>query len=57
VIACVSLILEMMPQDYPSRSKYENMYKEMATKLLKLQSGDWVWRDSLPDPKYRMLVK
>lgn len=52
VIAGISRILTLMPQDYPSRAKYEQLYKEMAAKLLKLQGEDWMWRVSLLDPEY-----
>lgn len=45
-------ILEIMPDDYPSRSKYVKMFKEIAIKLKELQGEDNLWRVSLLDPEY-----
>ena len=53
VIAAIARVLTMMPEDYPGRSKYEQLYKEMAMKLLELQGKDWLWRVSLLDPEYQ----
>lgn len=53
VIAGLARILDILPQDYPSRPKYEQMYKEMAAKLLELQGKDHMWRISLLDPEYQ----
>ncbi|MBJ2176061.1 glycoside hydrolase family 88 protein [Aureibaculum sp. A20] len=53
VIAGVARILDILPQDYPSRPKYEQMYKEMAAKLIELQGQDHMWRISLLDPEYQ----
>ncbi len=53
VIAGLSRIMDHMPADYPTRGRYEKMYKEMAAKLLKLQGKDGGWRVSLLDSSYQ----
>ncbi|MBJ2176067.1 glycoside hydrolase family 88 protein [Aureibaculum sp. A20] len=53
VMAANARILDVMPADFANRPKYETLYKEMATKLLKLQGDDWLWRVSLLDPEYQ----
>jgi unsaturated rhamnogalacturonyl hydrolase len=51
VIAGLALILEDMPKDYVHRSFYENLYKEMAGRILELQPEDGLWRTSLLCPE------
>ncbi len=51
-VGALTEILSMMPPDYPSRDKYEQLYREMASKLLRLQDEDGLWRPSLLDPGY-----
>ncbi|AUP78699.1 hypothetical protein C1H87_08260 [Flavivirga eckloniae] len=53
VMAGIARILEAMPEDYSSRSKYIKLYSDMAAKLLELQSEDGMWRVSLLDPEYQ----
>lgn len=43
-------ILEELPANYSTRSFYEQMYKEMADKIISLQQSDGLWRSSLLDP-------
>jgi unsaturated rhamnogalacturonyl hydrolase len=43
-------ILEELPADYPARTFYEGLYKEMAEKIISLQQADGLWRASLLDP-------
>ena len=43
-------LLKEMPKNYPTRSFYVNLYKEMAVRLLNLQQADGLWRSSLLDP-------
>jgi len=50
VFGGLAMVLEEMPADYPDRSYYENLYKEMAAKLVKIQPEDGMWRPSLLDP-------
>ncbi|MFG6686810.1 glycoside hydrolase family 105 protein [Mariniflexile sp. HNIBRBA6329] len=51
VIAGLALILEDMPKDYEHRPFYENLYKEMAEKIISIQPKDGVWRTSLLCPE------
>ena len=43
-------ILKELPSDYPQRPFYEQLYKEMAARILSLQQADGLWRASLLDP-------
>lgn len=52
VIAGLARILTIMPADYPNRKAFEQQFKEMAYKLLSIQSNDGLWRVSLLDPEY-----
>lgn len=52
VIGGLARIMKDLPKDYPSRSKYENLYKELSIRLLELQGKDGGWRVSLLDPEY-----
>jgi rhamnogalacturonyl hydrolase YesR len=51
VIGGLALILEDMPKDYKHRPFYVNLYKEMAAKLLSIQSEDGLWSTSLLSPE------
>lgn len=51
VIAGLALILEDMPKDYKYRSFYENLYKEMASKILEIQPESGLWHTSLLHPE------
>ncbi|MDR0575899.1 MAG: glycoside hydrolase family 88 protein [Tannerella sp.] len=44
-------ILEELPADYRKRSFYEDLFKEMAAKLISVQQRDGLWRASLLDPE------
>jgi unsaturated rhamnogalacturonyl hydrolase len=50
VIAGLAHVLEYMPANYPSRPRYQNLFKEMASKLITLQQSDGTWRTNLVDP-------
>ena len=43
-------VLKELPSDYSNRPFYENLYKEMAAKLISIQQPDGLWRASLLDP-------
>ncbi len=43
-------ILKELPEDYPERPFYEELFKEMAERILSLQQADGLWRTSLLDP-------
>lgn len=51
VIAGLALLLDDMPRDYKHRPFYENLYKEMADKILAIQPQDGLWRTSLLSPE------
>ena len=50
-IGGLALLLEDMPKDYKHRDFYVNLYKEMASKILEIQSEDGLWRTSLLSPE------
>jgi rhamnogalacturonyl hydrolase YesR len=43
-------VLEVMPKDYPTRSKYIAQFKEMAERIAALQNPDGLWKSGLLDP-------
>lgn len=51
VMGALPRVLEYLPEDFATRSKYEAMFKAMCKKLLSLQGEDGLWRSSLLDPK------
>jgi len=51
VFAGLALVLEHMPADYPERGRYEELFREMASKLVEVQGDDGLWRSSLLDPE------
>lgn len=42
-------MLELLPADHPSRSRFERQFREMADKIVTLQQADGFWRASLLD--------
>lgn len=50
VMGGLARILAELPKDYPQRPFYENLFKEMAAKLISIQQPDGLWRASLLDP-------
>lgn len=50
VLAGLALVLERMPENYPSRAKYLDQYRQMAERIAGLQQADGLWRASLLDP-------
>jgi rhamnogalacturonyl hydrolase YesR len=51
VLGGLALLLEDMPKEYKHRPFYENLYKEMASKILEIQPEDGLWRTSLLAPE------
>ncbi|MDR0559991.1 MAG: glycoside hydrolase family 88 protein [Prevotellaceae bacterium] len=43
-------ILKELPKKYPARQFYEQLYREMAAKIVSLRQQDGLWRASLLDP-------
>ena len=51
VMAGLARVLEVMPEDFPTRPRYVALYREMAEKIAALQQSDGLWRASLLDPE------
>jgi unsaturated rhamnogalacturonyl hydrolase len=51
VMGAFAKVLEVMPDDYPSRGKYVKQYKEMADRIAAIQLKDGLWRSGLLDPE------
>ncbi len=51
VLAGLARVLQEMPSDYPDRSRYVALFREMAAKIASLQQSDGYWRSSLLDPE------
>jgi rhamnogalacturonyl hydrolase YesR len=51
VLAGLVRVLENMPQNYPDRSRFIILYKDMAEKIASLQQTDGSWHASLLDPE------
>jgi rhamnogalacturonyl hydrolase YesR len=49
VMAGIARVLENMPEDYPTRSRYVRLLNEMAERVAGLQGGDGLWRSNLLD--------
>ena len=49
VMAGTALVLENMPADYPSRPRYVQQFREMASAVKALQGEDGLWRPGLLD--------
>lgn len=50
VLAALALVLEDMPEDYPTRGRYVAQFQQMAASLLAIQGADGLWRPGLLDP-------
>ena len=50
VFAGLALVLEHMPEDYPERPRYEQLFRDMASTLIRTQGEGGLWRSSLLDP-------
>ncbi len=44
-------VLQFLPMNSPDRPRFENLFKEMAEKILSCQQPDGLWRASLLDPE------
>jgi unsaturated rhamnogalacturonyl hydrolase len=42
--------LQYLPANHPDRSRFEQLFKDMADKVLSCQQSDGLWRSSLLDP-------
>lgn len=43
-------MLQYIPAGHPARARFEQQYREMAARVVKLQQADGLWRSSLLDP-------
>jgi len=43
-------VLQELPHNYKNRPFYENLFREMASRIASLQQSDGLWRASLLDP-------
>jgi rhamnogalacturonyl hydrolase YesR len=50
VMGAFAKVLDVMPNDYPTRARYIAQYRQMADKLVSLQGKDGLWRSGLLDP-------
>lgn len=50
VMGALANVLQFMPDDCPSRSKYIAQYREMAARIASIQGKDGLWRSGLLDP-------
>lgn len=51
VLAGLARVLEYLPMNHPDRPKFEQLFKDMAAKVLLCQQPDGLWRASLLDPE------
>lgn len=51
VISSLAKILAELPHNYTQRHFYEHLFKEMAERIVGLQSKDGLWRSSLLNPQ------
>lgn len=49
VMAGLARVLDEMPADYPTRAKYVEQFKQMASRVAQLQGQDGLWRPGLLD--------
>lgn len=50
VLAGLARVLQFLPEDYPERQRFLDLFQEMAQKISSLQGNDGYWRTSLLDP-------
>jgi unsaturated rhamnogalacturonyl hydrolase len=51
VLAGLARVLEFLPPQHPDRPRFEQLFREMANKILTCQQADGLWRASLLDPQ------
>ena len=50
VLGGIARVLQYMPEDYPDREKYLELFEIMAKQVASLQGADGLWKTSLLDP-------
>jgi rhamnogalacturonyl hydrolase YesR len=51
VMAGLVRVLQYLPTNHPDRPRFEQLFKDMAAKILTCQQPDGLWRASLLDPE------
>ena len=51
VLAGLVRVLQYLPMNHPDRPRFEQLFKDMAEKILTCQQPDGLWRASLLDPE------
>jgi rhamnogalacturonyl hydrolase YesR len=51
VMAGLVRVLQYLPMNHPDRPRFEQLFKDMAGKILTCQQSDGLWRASLLDPE------
>lgn len=51
VMAGLVRVLQYLPMNHPDRTRFEQLFKDMAEKILSCQQPDGLWRASLLDPE------
>ncbi|MGH7992799.1 MAG: glycoside hydrolase family 88 protein [Limisphaerales bacterium] len=51
VMAGLVRVLQYLPTNHPDRPRFEQLFKDMAAKIVTLQQPDGLWRSSLLDPE------
>src|ERR1039458_139780 len=51
VMAGLVRVLQYLPMNHPDRPRFEQLFKDMAEKILACQQPDGLWRASLLDPE------
>ncbi|RAJ11054.1 rhamnogalacturonyl hydrolase YesR [Chitinophaga skermanii] len=49
VIAGLARVIDNLPSNYPTRAKYMQLYKDMASRIAELQTSDGTWHAALLD--------
>ena len=50
VIGGLVRVLDVLPAGHPARARFEQQYRDMAARIVKLQQADGFWHSSLLDP-------
>ena len=51
VLAGVVRVLQYMPENYPTRARYLDLYRQISNRIATLQREDGFWKSSLLDPE------
>ncbi|MCC8019051.1 MAG: glycoside hydrolase family 88 protein [Rikenellaceae bacterium] len=51
VAAAIARLVDLLPEDYPSREKYLSLFADMMSRIVTLQDARGYWHTSLLDPE------